>query len=333
MAAVASNHIPEGLRGIDEQFSEAGTSTRFTAVNGRGTPPATDRNSAPNGHDETRKPESPASAESEKMHDVITVQQPSPAPRQLNPEHHRALMVDRATPYSSHGASTTSPSPPTRKRSFPEAFGDTDADGGPHLSQPHRAHTPSLDYSRGANGPYPPAAGKLPLHHQIEHDRQQPPLSSEYDPHAQTTQPYYTQPTHDDSEVRLAEALQRENGNAGMTRETFVSPDDDDPHRQQYAEYSASRSSMAEAERKRRKRVFSNRTKTGCMTCRKRKKKCDEQHPECKLHLRSETASRRCGNSTLIQVFLWRLRLIHRLMLCRQQLPQRRIRMRRLYRS
>lgn len=30
-----------------------------------------------------------------------------------------------------------------------------------------------------------------------------------------------------------------------------------------------------------RKRVFSNRTKTGCLTCRRRKKKCDEQHPKC----------------------------------------------------
>jgi len=30
-----------------------------------------------------------------------------------------------------------------------------------------------------------------------------------------------------------------------------------------------------------RKRVFSNRTKTGCITCRRRKKKCDEEKPEC----------------------------------------------------
>lgn len=30
-----------------------------------------------------------------------------------------------------------------------------------------------------------------------------------------------------------------------------------------------------------RKRNFSNRTKTGCMTCRTRKKKCDERHPHC----------------------------------------------------
>jgi hypothetical protein len=33
---------------------------------------------------------------------------------------------------------------------------------------------------------------------------------------------------------------------------------------------------------KKRKRNFSNRTKTGCMTCRRRKKKCDETRPECK---------------------------------------------------
>ncbi|PGH13799.1 hypothetical protein AJ80_06187 [Polytolypa hystricis UAMH7299] len=35
-----------------------------------------------------------------------------------------------------------------------------------------------------------------------------------------------------------------------------------------------------------RKRVFSNRTKTGCMTCRRRKKKCDEQKPSCNNCLR-----------------------------------------------
>lgn len=32
---------------------------------------------------------------------------------------------------------------------------------------------------------------------------------------------------------------------------------------------------------KRRKRDFCNRTKTGCLTCRQRKKKCDEAKPEC----------------------------------------------------
>jgi hypothetical protein len=36
---------------------------------------------------------------------------------------------------------------------------------------------------------------------------------------------------------------------------------------------------------KKRKRQFANRTKTGCGTCRRRKKKCDEAKPECKSEL------------------------------------------------
>ncbi|CAK7263550.1 hypothetical protein SEPCBS57363_000615 [Sporothrix epigloea] len=38
---------------------------------------------------------------------------------------------------------------------------------------------------------------------------------------------------------------------------------------------------LQQTDPKRRKRNFSNRTKTGCLTCRKRKKKCDETKPEC----------------------------------------------------
>lgn len=39
---------------------------------------------------------------------------------------------------------------------------------------------------------------------------------------------------------------------------------------------------VIQSDPKKRKRNFSNRTKTGCLTCRKRKKKCDESKPECK---------------------------------------------------
>ena len=40
-----------------------------------------------------------------------------------------------------------------------------------------------------------------------------------------------------------------------------------------------------------RKRQFSNRTKTGCLTCRRRKKKCDERHPKCTLSYFALTAN------------------------------------------
>jgi hypothetical protein len=46
------------------------------------------------------------------------------------------------------------------------------------------------------------------------------------------------------------------------------------------------RDGVIQSDPKKRKRNFSNRTKTGCLTCRKRKKKCDEQKPECKFRFR-----------------------------------------------
>ncbi|KAK5010773.1 hypothetical protein LTR28_007869 [Elasticomyces elasticus] len=45
--------------------------------------------------------------------------------------------------------------------------------------------------------------------------------------------------------------------------------------------YSQSRSADLIADKSKRKRNFSNRTKTGCHTCRRRKKKCDETKPHC----------------------------------------------------
>ncbi|KAJ2973897.1 hypothetical protein NQ176_g6342 [Zarea fungicola] len=52
----------------------------------------------------------------------------------------------------------------------------------------------------------------------------------------------------------------------------------------QQASYSEPRptNAVVQLDPKKRKRNFSNRTKTGCLTCRRRKKKCDEAKPECK---------------------------------------------------
>ncbi|KAI9701539.1 MAG: Maltose acetyltransferase [Candelina mexicana] len=90
-----------------------------------------------------------------------------------------------------------------------------------------------------------------------------------------------------DSDAQLAEALQREAqglDSHGGARSMGSHEDDDSggtPGRQ--TSYGADRTpqSGVQVDHKRRKRVFSNRTKTGCMTCRRRKKKCDEQKPEC----------------------------------------------------
>jgi hypothetical protein len=44
----------------------------------------------------------------------------------------------------------------------------------------------------------------------------------------------------------------------------------------------ASKASVRQTNVKERKRQFGNRTKTGCSTCRGRKKKCDEAKPKCR---------------------------------------------------
>jgi hypothetical protein len=50
-----------------------------------------------------------------------------------------------------------------------------------------------------------------------------------------------------------------------------------------YSPYgSERRHTSTQADPKLRKRAFSHRTKTGCVTCRRRKKKCDEARPQCK---------------------------------------------------
>ena len=87
-----------------------------------------------------------------------------------------------------------------------------------------------------------------------------------------------------ETEAHLAESLQRslhgvgsvqpEAGSASPPNESSVLEDQNSysPEQQQDGENS---------DPKKKKRNFSNRTKTGCHTCRRRKKKCDEKKPLC----------------------------------------------------
>ncbi|KAH8755824.1 bacterial transferase hexapeptide [Diaporthe sp. PMI_573] len=67
-----------------------------------------------------------------------------------------------------------------------------------------------------------------------------------------------------------------------------TSPDGDDISKSYPGQYTPEqrRNGVVHSDPKKRKRNFNNRTKTGCLTCRKRKKKCDEARPECSNCLR-----------------------------------------------
>lgn len=83
----------------------------------------------------------------------------------------------------------------------------------------------------------------------------------------------------DASDARLAIALQRE---ADVPEPRALSrPIQSAPSAQPASAPAFVTERPATAVPPKRKRVFSNRTKTGCMTCRRRKKKCDEQRPSC----------------------------------------------------
>lgn len=86
-------------------------------------------------------------------------------------------------------------------------------------------------------------------------------------------------------EDQLREALQRDaQGVDSQGAYTGTSPGDEDDRSVSYqGGYAPERMPLQmNPDHKKRKRNFSNRTKTGCMTCRRRKKKCDETRPECK---------------------------------------------------
>lgn len=229
---------------------------------------------------------------------------PNPSQRQEtndDPKSHYVSSHSR-TP-SSQQSKTATTSPHKRKRSYSEDYDNLNSNPTYHShalpnspgrqrmygmengrshevdnGSPPTAYPPPPEHAR----PHPPELYPRPDRHQMARNDYDPRVDPSIATIAPAPRPYY-------SEARMAEALQRENRNydAMGPRDQFVSPEDDDDHNaQQYADYGTNRSSQSglDMDRKRRKRVFSNRTKTGCMTCRRRKKKCDEQHPECKSY-------------------------------------------------
>lgn len=103
--------------------------------------------------------------------------------------------------------------------------------------------------------------------------------------------PYDTQQNsatsaHGQTEEQIGDALRRAAGQMDHSDYANTSPDGDDRSINVYSaggQYTPEhRQDLLQHDPKKRKRNFSNRTKTGCLTCRRRKKKCDEQKPECK---------------------------------------------------
>jgi acetyltransferase-like isoleucine patch superfamily enzyme len=130
-------------------------------------------------------------------------------------------------------------------------------------------HTPQREVYRERHGDEARDGGD---HWRAQHAREE--RTSSYEG------PYSAGPVSAQSEEPMGDVMRRATSHGDEDQ----SPDCDDRsmyHGQYTPEHR--RDGVMHSDPKKRKRNFSNRTKTGCLTCRKRKKKCDEQKPECEF--------------------------------------------------
>ncbi|PWI75238.1 hypothetical protein PCL_05896 [Purpureocillium lilacinum] len=144
---------------------------------------------------------------------------------------------------------------------------------------PDTATAPTTADSRESYGPL-----KREYRHYDDDERRDKESSWQDDKASYEGQPNSSTPTQGQTEEQIGEALRRATGQMDHSDYSQTSPDAEDRSMAAYGSpYGGEhrQDSILQHDPKKRKRNFSNRTKTGCLTCRKRKKKCDEQKPEC----------------------------------------------------
>lgn len=300
---------PEKNKSHPEQTKEASENSTYRAIQpnnhqDRAPTPSSSRPARPETQLEQRA--SPPPSSMDRSYQTPRSQGPSDEPRpqsvngqtrsdSINQSNHvnsspqkrkRSDSDEYNNPDSSAFHSHSLPPPPPDQRMYP-----AETNGRPRESEPrsppqsYPRPSPLHPYGRPDHAP-PHGSYPQPERHQLVRNE----YDHSFDPHmnpAQQRQPYYPDPHDAHLAHELSRDLQRDNNNYEPPlpgREQFMTPEEEDHH---YGEYNPNMSAaQREMDRKRRKRVFSNRTKTGCMTCRRRKKKCDEQHPECNNCLR-----------------------------------------------
>jgi hypothetical protein len=245
--------LPNGANGRNEGASKAGTDAMDRRKQRAGSPSTSRHHSPRPGHHASHK-------------ELLNgIQQYSSSPEKETPasspgKRKRSLTDDGR---GSTGSSHYDLSPPRRASRSPAGLVD------PRIQRAHESDRSHASYVNGSNGV--DAHSTRGHDHHWQADRHAPPG-------------YHPNGHHmDASDAQLAEALQRETHAQNSHRTWGIAGRPDDDPSDQYGAYGGDRTSQGAVQAgPKRKRVFSNRTKTGCMTCRKRKKKCDEGHPFCK---------------------------------------------------
>ena len=301
MAAIAPATSMNGGHDSDKEHNSDQSPSRFTAVNGR-EPPVPGASAVPNpsltndGHREI--PENWGKGEYDKTQGRQDERLREDASIDNDPEDRRS----QGSP-SQHGPSSVSRSKRKRSNSGERQDHSQGAFQGAVIS---RSPVPRVEESVDSHVLPPGSNGAVACHPGSELKNTPPAVHprpgttegsrtpstngpwNEYDSQL-INQAQRAQQIHA-SDAQLAEALQREaqghdaapKGWGAASRPTIENTiQGEQPS--SFPTYPQDRSQTAVQVAPKRKRVFSNRTKTGCMTCRRRKKKCDEQHPACKF--------------------------------------------------
>ncbi|KAL4946180.1 hypothetical protein BDV06DRAFT_151604 [Aspergillus oleicola] len=259
--------------------------SRFTAVNGRDTLSTAPAPGASNNGDNREVPE----AWQQAGHDLSARHEEKP--KEDGEQRHDAD-EQRSQRSASHGAPFSSSRSKRKRSEFDEQEDDTLAPNRDLRSPDGTAeHTPQPGTSNGVTSSQ--SDNETMRTFSQSHVRQDENVSTRRSSTNASWHDYDAQPSNqsqrvqqiDSSDAQLAEALQRDvqgpdvaQKHWDVNRPLEGSVSSEQAHA---ASASQDRTQSAVQIAPRRKRVFSNRTKTGCFTCRRRKKKCDEHHPLC----------------------------------------------------
>ncbi|KAL1953220.1 hypothetical protein VTO42DRAFT_3386 [Malbranchea cinnamomea] len=306
MSVVASAPLVNGNHEHTPNFSMEQSPSRFTAVNGREasgpaalngaseSQPTVDNHHEHRDSEEKERSTGDGQLNSRLQRDSSIVSQ-DPASSSVRDFDGGLLNSDRPStgdnPYKrkrSYSAERQIPPPeannPPRTSRSPVSKTDDDSTARPQTVDVNgSARSSTAPESETFGRSLPPKYGPM---ERVEAARSNlTPPTSHLNSHGQQ---HSSQPV-DSSDAQLAEALQRDVQGPSTTTTTKPwelanRPQSEslDPQNPGHSNEPSQPPPSTETQgRPKKKRAFSNRTKTGCMTCRRRKKKCDEQHPEC----------------------------------------------------
>ncbi|KAF2732439.1 hypothetical protein EJ04DRAFT_337047 [Polyplosphaeria fusca] len=262
----------------------------FTAVNGRTSPPSPPRS---NGNSDAPteplhvRPVSQSNVDHSQEHRLPFPGRDewAPAPRVTTnalPNGYQSVsppLTEGSVSPPLNEASPGSPSKRKRSSSAEDDHSDLSPDG-------FAAHRRRLDpYASGRRDDSPSTAARghptpmdtqqriLPPIDRPGHERNWAPRESQEAGHNGYSESHYRDHRAMDSA--------RESNNRASTSPTHMNGATDSQDGLEHSSTTELTRAGVQVDPKKRKRQFANRTKTGCGTCRRRKKKCDEAKPEC----------------------------------------------------